>query len=387
MLSGKHILVTAGPTHEPIDPVRYLANRSSGRQGFAIAGALAKLGARVTLIAGPVTLETPAGVDRVDVETALQMEAAVAQALPADVAVMVAAVADWRVESAGQKIKKHGAPPVLQLVENPDILAGLAKSARRPDLLIGFAAETERVIEHATAKRLRKGADWIVANDVSGDVMGRSEHRAYRDRCRGRKLGKASQGRCRHPAGGPDCGGVEAEGCLIQYQLYRTRAERPFDKRLPNVIETPMTTPITIALKRLPHGANLPLPAYATHGAAGMDVVSAEDKILAPGERAAVATGFAIAIPEGYEVQVRPRSGLALKHGVTCLNTPGTIDSDYRGEVKIILANLGTEPFVIARGERIAQLVPAPVQRAVLDEVDNLDDTVRGTGGFGSTGR
>ncbi|QNQ07660.1 dUTP diphosphatase [Sphingomonas alpina] len=148
-----------------------------------------------------------------------------------------------------------------------------------------------------------------------------------------------------------------------------------------------MTTPITIALKRLPHGANLPLPAYATHGAAGMDVVSAEDKILAPGERAAVATGFAIAIPEGYEVQVRPRSGLALKHGVTCLNTPGTIDSDYRGEVKIILANLGTEPFVIARGERIAQLVPAPVQRAVLDEVDNLDDTVRGTGGFGSTGR
>ncbi len=172
MLTGKHILVTAGPTHEPIDPVRYLANRSSGRQGFAIADALAKLGARVTLIAGPVTLETPAGVDRIDVETALQMAAAVAHALPADAAVMVAAVADWRVESAGQKIKKHGAPPVLQLVENPDILAGLAQSPLRPGLLIGFAAETEKVIEHATAKRLRKGADWIVANDVSGDVMG-----------------------------------------------------------------------------------------------------------------------------------------------------------------------------------------------------------------------
>ncbi|MGH6615983.1 dUTP diphosphatase [Sphingomonas sp.] len=148
-----------------------------------------------------------------------------------------------------------------------------------------------------------------------------------------------------------------------------------------------MTLPITIALKRLPHGADLPLPAYATHGAAGMDVVSAEDTTLAPGGRAAVATGFAIAIPEGFEVQVRPRSGLALKYGVTCLNTPGTIDSDYRGEVKIILANLGTEPFVIARGDRIAQLVPAPVQRALLDEVENLDDTVRGTGGFGSTGR
>jgi phosphopantothenoylcysteine decarboxylase/phosphopantothenate--cysteine ligase len=172
MLTGKHILVTAGPTHEPIDPVRYLANRSSGRQGFAIAGALAKLGARVTLIAGPVTLETPAGVDRIDVETALQMGAAVAHALPADAAVMVAAVADWRVESAGQKIKKQGAPPALQLVENPDILAGLARSPLRPGLLVGFAAETEKVIEHATAKRLRKGADWIVANDVSGDVMG-----------------------------------------------------------------------------------------------------------------------------------------------------------------------------------------------------------------------
>jgi phosphopantothenoylcysteine decarboxylase/phosphopantothenate--cysteine ligase len=171
-LAGKHILVTAGPTHEPIDPVRYLANRSSGRQGFAIAGALAKLGARVTLVAGPVTLETPPGVDRVDVETAMEMANAVAQALPVDAAVMVAAVADWRVDTAGQKIKKGVLPPVLHLVENPDILAILAKSPRRPALLIGFAAETEHVIEHATAKRERKGADWIVANDVSGDVMG-----------------------------------------------------------------------------------------------------------------------------------------------------------------------------------------------------------------------
>jgi dUTP pyrophosphatase len=145
--------------------------------------------------------------------------------------------------------------------------------------------------------------------------------------------------------------------------------------------------PITIALKRLPHGADLPLPAYATDGAAGMDVVSAEEVTIAPGTRHAVATGFAIAIPAGYEVQVRPRSGLALKHGVTCLNTPGTIDSDYRGEVKVILANLGSDPFVIARGDRIAQLVPAPVQRAALTEVEALDDTTRGTGGFGSTGR
>ena len=146
-------------------------------------------------------------------------------------------------------------------------------------------------------------------------------------------------------------------------------------------------TPIQIAIRRLPHGDGLPLPAYASHGAAGMDVVAAETLTLAPGTRAAVATGFAVAIPEGHEIQVRPRSGLALKHGVTCLNTPGTIDSDYRGEVKVILANLGQEPFAIARGDRIAQLVPAPVLRATLIETDALDETVRGIGGFGSTGR
>ena len=144
---------------------------------------------------------------------------------------------------------------------------------------------------------------------------------------------------------------------------------------------------IDIELQRLSHGEGLPAPAYATEGAAGMDVVAAEALTLAPGARAAVATGFAIAIPYGFEVQVRPRSGLALKYGVTCLNTPGTIDSDYRGEVKVILANLGDEPFEIARGDRIAQLVPAPVQRATLGEVDDLDETTRGSGGFGSTGR
>jgi len=174
-LAGRHIVVTAGPTHEPIDPVRYIANRSSGKQGYAIAGALAELGARVTLVSGPVALPTPRGVHRIDVESAREMAAAVHAALPADVAVMVAAVADWRAEDAcGQKIKKDGsgAPPTLVLTENPDILAGLATGPRRPRLLIGFAAETENVIPHAVAKRDRKQADWIVANDVSGDVMG-----------------------------------------------------------------------------------------------------------------------------------------------------------------------------------------------------------------------
>ncbi len=144
---------------------------------------------------------------------------------------------------------------------------------------------------------------------------------------------------------------------------------------------------IDIRLKRLPHGDGLPLPAYASKHAAGLDVVAAEELTLEVGERHPVATGFAIAIPEGFEVQVRPRSGLALKHGITCLNTPGTIDSDYRGEVKVILANLGSEPFEVRRGERIAQLVPAPVLKARFVETEQLDETARGGGGFGSTGR
>lgn len=147
-----------------------------------------------------------------------------------------------------------------------------------------------------------------------------------------------------------------------------------------------MSLPVGVQVKRLPHGEGLPLPAYATAGAAGMDVVSAEDMTLAPGARHAVATGLAMAIPQGYEIQVRPRSGLALKHGISVPNTPGTIDSDYRGELKVILINLGPEPFVIARGDRVAQLVLAPVVQAAWDEVDELDATERGAGGFGSTG-
>jgi dUTP pyrophosphatase len=143
---------------------------------------------------------------------------------------------------------------------------------------------------------------------------------------------------------------------------------------------------VDIRVKRLDHGAGLPMPAYATSGAAGMDICAAESLTLRAGKRHAVATGFAFAIPDGYEVQVRPRSGLALKHGITCLNTPGTIDSDYRGEVKVILANLGNEDFVINTGDRIAQIVVAPVTQGIMIEVDALDNTERGTGGFGSTG-
>ena len=171
-LAGKHVLITAGPTWEPIDPVRVIANRSSGRQGFAIAASAAEAGARVTLVAGPVCLATPEGVERVDVETAEQMADAVFGALPADVAVLVAAVADWRVEASSTKLKKGDGPPQLEFTPTRDILAELGASDRRPKLLVGFAAETHDVVKYATAKRSKKGADWIVANDVSGDVMG-----------------------------------------------------------------------------------------------------------------------------------------------------------------------------------------------------------------------
>jgi dUTP pyrophosphatase len=148
----------------------------------------------------------------------------------------------------------------------------------------------------------------------------------------------------------------------------------------------PSNDAVAVKLKRLPHGEGLELPRYATEGAAGMDVLSAEDVVLEPGQRHAVASGLSVAIPPGYEIQVRPRSGLALKHGISVPNTPGTIDSDYRGELKVILINHGSEPFAIHRGDRVAQLVLAPVTQARWDEVDQLDSTERGEGGFGSTG-
>ena len=178
-LIGKHVLVTAGPTHEPIDPVRVIANRSSGRQGFAIAAAAEELGAHVTLIAGPVCLETPPAVKRVNVETAEQMADAVMAALPADVAILVAAVADWRVEPSATKLKKGEGPPKLKFVPTRDILAEISSHEQRPRLVVGFAAETDRVVENAIAKQVGKGADWIVANDVSGDVMGGHRNRVH----------------------------------------------------------------------------------------------------------------------------------------------------------------------------------------------------------------
>lgn len=180
-LRGRHVLVTSGPTHEPIDPVRFIANRSSGAQGTAIAAALRDLGARVTFVTGPASVPPPAGVDVVKVETAAQMLEAVQAAMPADAAVMAAAVADWRVaNAAGHKMKKDGSgkAPALEFAENPDILATVSKGEDRPALVVGFAAETDDVVAHATAKRARKGCDWIVANDVRPEtgIMGGAEN-------------------------------------------------------------------------------------------------------------------------------------------------------------------------------------------------------------------
>ncbi len=180
-LAGRHVIVTSGPTHEPIDPVRFIANRSSGAQGTALAVALRDLGARVSFVTGPAAVPAPSGVEVIRVETAAQMRAAVEAALPADVAVMTAAVGDWRVVNAGaQKMKKDGSgkAPSLEFAENPDILAWLSKAPARPRLVVGFAAETENVVAYATAKRLRKGCDWIVSNDVSPQtgIMGGTEN-------------------------------------------------------------------------------------------------------------------------------------------------------------------------------------------------------------------
>ena len=181
-LRGRHVLVTSGPTHEPIDPVRFIANRSSGRQGHGIAAACAALGARVTLVSGPVAIPDPPGVSVRRVETAREMLEACEDALPADAAICAAAVADWRVaREAGQKMKKEpgAGAPTLEMALNPDILAILSRHARRPPLVVGFAAETEQVVAHAQAKLLRKGCDWVVANDVSGDVMGGAENAVH----------------------------------------------------------------------------------------------------------------------------------------------------------------------------------------------------------------
>ena len=225
--------------------------------------------------------------------------------------------------------------------------------------MIGFAAETGSLMENATAKRARKGCDWIVANDVSPEsgIMGGEENAVHLITAEGDRALAAS---AQDGGGGPPGPAHRGDAAVT----------------------------VAIAVRRLPHGEGLPLPSYATAGAAGMDLVAAVDApvTIAPRSRALIPTGLAVALPPGYELQIRPRSGLALRHGIVLPNSPGTIDEDYRGEIQVILLNAGEAPFVVERGTRIAQAVLAPVTRARWQEVASLDDTARAQGGFGSTG-
>ena len=361
-LSGLKALVTAGPTLEPIDPVRFISNRSSGKQGYAIAEALRAAGAETALISGPVSLPAPAGVKLIKVETARQMLAATEAELPADIAVCAAAVADWRpANPANAKLKKRDTAPSVALTENADILATLARHAtRRPALVVGFAAETDDLLANAEAKLRAKGVrlDRRQRCRCWRHHGRRHQPRASHRRWRKRNLAANVQARGGPPPSGPHCRAFRKGGGM------------------------------KIAIRRLPHAADLPLPAYATAGSAGLDLLAVVtgDMVLSPGRRHAVACGIALSLPPGVEAQVRPRSGLALRHGVTVLNAPGTIDSDYRGEVAAILINHGEAPFTITRGLKIAQLVIAAHAKADWSEADHLDASVRGAGGFGSTG-
>ena len=295
-----------------------------------------------------------------------------------DIAIFAAAVADWRVANAGeQKLKKTSAGmPPLQLVENPDILATISKlSDKRPPLVIGFAAETEHLIDNARAKLARKGCDWIVANDVSPatGVMGgdrNTVHLLTRD-------------------GGEINVDIKVDSWPV---MSKEQVATELVARIANTVGKNLVSAVVrVEIRQLPHGEGLALPAYQSAHAAGLDLLAAvpEDApmVLAPGKYALVPTALTIALPPGFEAQVRPRSGLAAKHGITVLNSPGTVDADYRGEIGVLLINHGDAPFPIRRGERIAQMVIAAVVMAELVPVATLSTTDRGTGGFGSTGR
>ena len=312
-------------------------------------------------------LSDPAGAEVIHVGSAREMREAVEAALPADAFIAAAAVADWRAENvASQKIKKGAKEsPTLRLVENPDILAEVAKkTTMRPAVVIGFAAETENITANAIAKLQRKGCDLIVANSVAEGTSTFG--------------GETNQVQV-----------IDASGVESWPPMTKAEVANGIIRRL--AVELAQATMITIGYHRLPHSEGLQLPAYASEDASGMDLVAAlpagEEVVLAPGSRALIATGMAIELPKGFEAQIRPRSGLALKDGVTVLNSPGTIDADYRGEIGVILVNFGDKPFVVRRGARIAQLVVCSVERVALISSERLTSSVRGSNGFGSTGR
>ena len=327
----------------------------------------------MTLVSGPVNIADPHGVNVVRVETAREMLSAVEQALPVDCAVFAAAVADWRVAQVGaQKIKKAKGPtPALALTENPDILATISHlKDHRPRLVVGFAAETEKVIENAQAKLARKGCDWILANDVSAEsgVMGGDQNHVH-------LISRA-------PASKVMAGAVKGCGCGDAHRPHRRHPRLAKGVSADERTSTSSDAPAAFrreACRCQPIRAP-PRPASI------FSRRSMRQSSSAPGTRALIPTGLAIALPAGTEGQVRPRSGLAAQHGITVLNSPGTIDADYRGEIRVILVNLGQDAFTITRGMRIAQLIVAPVLQVTICETASLDETTRGVEGFGSTG-
>ena len=368
--------MTSGPTREPIDPVRFIANHSSGKQGHAIAEALSRLGAETVLVSGPVTLPDPSGLSVVHIETARDMLKACEKALPVDVAVCAAAVADWRVKDAkDQKMKKKGGkPPSLALVENPDILKTLSTATgnRRPSLVVGFGAETEDLVKNATEKRKRKGCDWLLANDVSPEsgTFGGDSNRLY----------------LIHD------GGVENWPKMSKADAATRLAQRVADhfRDLPfRGDRQGRMTVIKVEVKRLPHGAESAAPAIRHGGQCRARSPRGGRKATSRSCRAS-ARWCRPASPSPCRRDSRRRCARArawrLKNGVTVLNSPGTVDADYRGEVGVILANLGEAPFVVTRGMRIAQMVVAPVTRLTWHPVAELPGSARGEGGFGSTG-
>lgn len=365
-LQHLNIMITAGPTREPLDPVRYISNHSSGKMGFAIAAAAAKRGANVTLVSGPVSLSTPPFVQRVDVMTALEMEAAVQSAVQQQhIFIGCAAVADYRAETvAHEKIKKlatQGDELTVKMVKNPDIIAGVAAlDANRP-FVVGFAAETNNVEEYARQKRIRKNLDVICANDVSLSNQGFNSdsnalHLFWQD---GDKV-------------------LPLERKELLGQLLLDEIVTRYDEKIDVKILDPRV------------GQQFPLPTYATSGSAGLDLRACLDDAveLAPGATTLVPTGLAIHIADPSLAAVMlPRSGLGHKHGIVLGNLVGLIDSDYQGQLMVSIWNRGQDSFTIEPGERIAQMVFVPVVQAEFNLVEEFEATDRGEGGFGHSGR
>ena len=378
-LAGKRILITAGPTHEPIDPVRYIANRSSGKQGFAIAAAAQAAGADVTLISGPVELDDPPGVAVMHVESARDMLQRVEAALPVDIAIFAAAVADWRVAHEGeQKLKKTASRHAAAAARGKsgysgDDLDTEGRAAAAGDRLCRRDRTPDRERQGKTRPqglRLDRRQRRLAGDRRDGR---RSQHRSSADRAMATNIDVEF-------LAGDDQGGG------------RQRTDRRMSPKPWRSNERIVSTSVKIEVRQLPHGEGLALPAYqsalcrrprsARRGSRRCADRPCARKICACSHRT---------YRSRCRRATRHRSvrapGLAAKHGVTVLNAPGTVDADYRGEIGVLLINHGDVPFTIRRGERIAQMVIASVVQAELVPVATLSATARGSGGFGSTGR